>query len=81
MSLITYEFNRADNTRDFSLFRAILLILQEHYQGRNELVLYLSGKLNINGVDVDGLIFKEDVISLVEFKNYTVNIKGMDNVD
>ena len=50
MSLITYEFNRADNAGEISQFRATLPILQEHYQGRNELVLYLSGKLNINGV-------------------------------
>lgn len=81
MSLITYEFNRADNTGEISQFRATLPILQEHYQGRNELVLYLSGKLNINGVDVDGLIFKEDAIVLVEFKNYAGNIKAQANGD
>ena len=81
MSLITYEFNRADNTGEISQFRATLPILQEHYQGRNELILYLSGKLNINGVDVDGLIFKEDAIVLVEFKNYAGNIKAQANGD
>ena len=81
MSLITYEFNRADNTGEISQFRATLPILQEHYQGRNELVLYLSGKLNINGIDVDGLIFKEDAIVLVEFKNYAGNIKAQANGD
>ena len=81
MSLITYEFNRADNAGEISQFRATLPILQEHYQGRNELVLYLSGKLNINGVDVDGLIFKEDAIVLVEFKNYAGNIKAQANGD
>ena len=81
MSLITYEFNRADNASEISQFRATLPILQEHYQGRNELVLYLSGKLNINGVDVDGLIFKEDAIVLVEFKNYAGNIKAQANGD
>lgn len=81
MSLITYEFNRADNAGEISQFRATLPILQEHYQGRNELVLYLSGKLNINGVDVDGLIFKEDAIVLVEFKNYSGKIKAQANGD
>ena len=81
MSLITYEFNRADNAGEICQFRATLPILQEHYQGRNELVLYLSGKLNINGVDVDGLIFKEDAIVLVEFKNYAGNIKAQANGD
>lgn len=81
MSLITYEFNRADNAGEISQFRATLPILQEHYQGRNELVLYLSGKLNINGVDIDGLIFKEDAIVLVEFKNYAGNIKAQANGD
>lgn len=81
MSLITYEFNRADNAGEISQFRSTLPILQEHYQGRNELVLYLSGKLNINGVDVDGLIFKEDAIVLVEFKNYAGNIKAQANGD
>lgn len=81
MSLITYEFNRADNAGEISQFRATLPILQEHYQGRNELVLYLSGKLNINGVDVDGLIIKEDAIVLVEFKNYAGNIKAQVNGD
>ena len=81
MSLITYEFNSADNAGEISQFRATLPILQEHYQGRNELVLYLSGKLNINGVDVDGLIFKEDAIVLVEFKNYAGNIKAQANGD
>lgn len=81
MSLITYEFNRADNAGEISQFRATLPILQEHYQGRNELVLYLGGKLNINGVDIDGLIIKEDAIVLVEFKNYAGNIKAQANGD
>lgn len=81
MSLITYEFNRADNAGEISQFRATLPILQEHYQGRNELVLYLSGKLNINGVDIDGLIIKDDAIVLVEFKNYSGNIKAQANGD
>ena len=56
MSLITYEFNRADNAGEISQFRATLPILLEHYQGRNELVLYLSGKLNINGDNQEILI-------------------------
>ena len=81
MSLITYEFNRADNAGEISQFRATLPILLEHYQGRNELVLYSSGKLNINGADVDGLIIKEDAIVLVEFKNYAGNIKAQANGD
>lgn len=81
MSLITYEFNRADNAGEISQFRATLPVLQDHYQGRNELVLYLSGKLNINGVDIDGLIIKEDAIVLVEFKNYAGNIKAQANGD
>lgn len=81
MSLITYEFNRADNAGEISQFRATLPILQEQYQGRNELVLYLSGKLNINGVDIDGLIIKEDAIVLIEFKNYAGNIKAQVNGD
>ena len=46
MSLLTYEFNRADNAGEISQFRATLPIMQKHYQGRNEVVLYLSGKLN-----------------------------------
>ena len=81
MSLITYEFNRADNAGEISQFRSTLPIMQQHYQGRNEVVLYLSGKLNINGVDIDGLIIKEDAIVLVEFKNYAGEIKAQANGD
>lgn len=81
MSLITYEFNRADNAGEISQFRATLPVMQKHYQGRNEIVLYLSGKLNINGVDIDGLVIKEDAIVLVEFKNYTGDIKAQANGD
>ena len=81
MSLITYEFNRADNAGEISQFRATLPIMQEHFQGKKELVLYLSGRLNINGVDIDGLIFKEDAIVLVEFKNYSGEIKAQANGD
>lgn len=81
MSLLTYEFNRADNSGEISQFRATLPIMQNHFQGRNELVLYLSGQLNINGVDVDGLIIKEDAIVLVEFKNYSGEIKAQANGD
>lgn len=81
MSLITYEFYRSDNAGEISQFRATLPIIQKHYQGRNEIVLYLSGKLNINGVDIDGLILKEDAIVLVEFKNYTGDIKAQANGD
>lgn len=46
MSLITYEFNKADNAGEISQFRSTLPIMQKHYQGKNEVVLYLSGKLN-----------------------------------
>lgn len=81
MSLITYEFNRADNAGEISQFRSTLPIMQQHYQGKNEVVLYLSGKLNINGVDIDGLIIKEDAIVLVEFKNYAGEIKAQANGD
>lgn len=81
MSLITYEFNKADNAGEISQFRETLPILQDHYQGKNEVVLYLSGKLNINGVDIDGLIIKEDAIVLVEFKNYSGDIKAQVNGD
>lgn len=81
MSLLTYEFNRADNAGEISQFRATLPIMQKHYQGKNEVVLYLSGKLNINGVDIDGLIIKEDAIVLVEFKNYAGTIKAQVNGD
>ena len=81
MSLITYEFNRADNAGEISQFRSTLPIMQKHYQGKNEVVLYLSGKLNINGVDIDGLIIKEDAIVLVEFKNYAGEIKAQANGD
>lgn len=81
MSLITYEFNKADNAGEISQFRSTLPIMQQHYQGRNEVVLYLSGKLNINGVDIDGLIIKEDAIVLVEFKNYAGEIKAQANGD
>lgn len=81
MSLIIYEFKRADNAGEISQFRATLPIMQEHYQGKNEVVLYLSGRLNINGVDIDGLIIKEDAIVLVEFKNYSGAIKAQANGD
>lgn len=81
MSLITYEFKRADNAGEISQFRATLPVMQKHYQGRNEVVLYLSGKLNINGVDIDGLVIKEDAIVLVEFKNYIGDIKAQANGD
>ena len=81
MSLITYEFKRADNAGEISQFHATLPIMQKHYQGRNEVVLYMSGKLNINGVDIDGLVIKEDAIVLVEFKNYTGDIKAQANGD
>lgn len=81
MSLITYEFNRADNAGEISQFRATLPIMQKHFQGRHDVVLYLSGKLNINGVDIDGLVIKEDAIVLIEFKNYTGDIKAQANGD
>ena len=66
MSLITYEFNRADNAGEISQFRSTLPIMQKHYQGKNEVVLYLSGKLNINGVDIDGLIIKENARIIIK---------------
>lgn len=81
MSLITYEFNRADNAGEISQFRATLPVMQKHFQGRHNVVLYLSGKLNINGVDIDGLVIKEDAIVLIEFKNYTGDIKAQANGD
>lgn len=76
MSLITYQFNQPEHAGERSQFLATLPVLQAHYQGREELVLFLSGKLDINGVDIDGLIIKRDAIVLVEFKNYTGAVKA-----
>lgn len=81
MSLVTYEFNRAEYAGEISQFRDTLPILQQKYQGRKEFVLYLGGRLNINGVDIDGLIIKGDAIILIEFKNYSGKIKAQVNGD
>lgn len=81
MSLIAYEFKTAEHSAEIKQFRATLPILYEHYQGRDEVVLYLGGRLNINGVDIDGLIIKSDAIILVEFKNYSGDIKVRVNGD
>lgn len=37
MSLITYEFNKADNAGEISQFRSTLPIMQKHYQERTKL--------------------------------------------
>lgn len=79
MSLITYEFERAEHAGELKQFRASIQGLYEAYAGKEDLVFYFGGRLNINGVDIDGLILKPDAVVLIEFKNYSGKIKARAN--
>ena len=71
MSLITYEFERAEHAGELKQFRASIQGLYKAYEGKEDLLFYFGGRLNINGVDIDGLILKPDAVVLIEFKNYS----------
>jgi hypothetical protein len=79
MSIITYEFERAEHAGELKQFRASIQGLHEAYAGKEDLVFYFGGRLNINGVDIDGLILKPDAVVLIEFKNYSGKIKARAN--
>ena len=79
MSIITYEFERAEHAGELKQFRASIQGLYEAYAGKEDLVFYFGGRLNINGVDIDGLILKPDAVVLIEFKNYSGKIKARAN--
>ena len=79
MSIITYEFERVEHAGELKQFRASIQGLYKAYAGKEDLVFYFGGRLNINGVDIDGLILKPDAVVLIEFKNYSGKIKARAN--
>lgn len=78
MAFLAYQRTPYDNQAERQQYFTLCKVLKEYYGEKNELCTFISN-YNINGVELDGLIVKQDSIILVEFKNYGGEIQADEN--
>lgn len=79
MSLLVYRVKKFSNTAENIQYKAICEILRAEYSNKKELCLFVSNYNIIN--EFDGIIFKNDAVVSVEFKNYGGNLTVCENGD
>jgi len=80
MGLLVYRFSDYNHTAEREQFRCLCKSLKEHYSESQETCIFIAN-FNIGGVELDGLIIKQDAIICVEFKNYGGEIIAAENGD
>lgn len=80
MSLIVYEFQRAEHGHEIRQFNAAAQSLYNYFEGRDEIAIFI-GNLNVGDANLDGLIVKNDAIIIVEFKDYSGRLEARQNGD
>ena len=78
MSLLVYKVADYSFTAEREQYRAICEMLKEYYTNRDELCLFVAN-YNIYDSEIDGIIFKNDAVISVEFKNYGGNLTAVEN--
>lgn len=69
MSLLVYRVKKYENTAENDQYDEICEKLKKEYSGKEELCLFVAN-YNIGDCELDGIIFKNDAVISVEFKNY-----------
>lgn len=78
MSLLVYKVADYSFTAEREQYRAICEALKKTYSGRKELCLFVAN-YNIYDSELDGIIFKNDAVISVEFKNYGGELTAVEN--
>lgn len=78
MSLLVYKVADYSFTAEREQYRAICEALKKTYSGCEELCLFVAN-YNIYDSELDGIIFKNDAVISVEFKNYGGELTAVEN--
>ena len=69
MGLLVYKVADYSFTAEREQYRTICEMLKKYYSNKPELCLFVAN-YNIYDSEIDGILFKNDAIISVEFKNY-----------
>lgn len=78
MALLVYKVSDYSFTAEREQYRTICEILKKEYADKSELCLFVAN-YNIYDSEIDGIIFKNDAVISVEFKNYGGEVTAVDN--
>lgn len=78
MGLLVYKVADYSFTAEREQYRAICEMLKKHYSGRSEVCLFVAN-YNIYDSEIDGILFKNDAVISVEFKNYGGEVTAVEN--
>lgn len=78
MSLLVYKVADYSFTAEREQYRAICEALKKEYAGKQDICLFVAN-YNIYDSELDGIIFKNDAVITIEFKNYGGDITAVEN--
>ena len=78
MSLLVYKVADYSFTAEREQYRTICEALKKKYSGKPDVCLFVAN-YNIYDSELDGVIFKNDAIITVEFKNYGGDVTAVEN--
>ena len=78
MALLVYKIKDYDNKEERVQFKYLCSALQRYYGSRKEVCIFIAN-YNVGSCELDGLLFKEDAIIAIEFKNYGGTVTASNN--
>ena len=78
MGLLVYKVADYSFTAEREQYRAICEMLKKHYAGKPEVCLFVANYI-IYDSEIDGILFKNDAVISVEFKNYGGEVTAVEN--
>lgn len=78
MALLVYKIKDYDNKEERIQFKYLCSALQRYYSSRKEICIFIAN-YNVGSCELDGLLFKEDAIIAIEFKNYGGTVTASNN--
>ena len=78
MSLLVYKVADYSFTAEREQYRTICELLKKQYASKEEVCLFVAN-YNIYDSEIDGILFKNDAVISVEFKNYGGEVTAVEN--
>lgn len=78
MGLLVYKVPDYSYTAEREQYRTICEMLRKHYADKSDMCLFVAN-YNINDCELDGILFKNDAVISIEFKNYGGKVTAVEN--
>lgn len=78
MALLVYKFSDYEYTAEREQYRSVCKLLKSLYAEKDDLCIFIAN-YSIYDCEVDGILFKNDAIMCIEFKNYGGTVIAVDN--